>query len=161
MISIRARYLMITCSFHSNPLVNSFLHCWLPCCAERGACVPAVRWDTSGGCLDIRVQDGRSSSLRTLPCHRGCTAETPHLPCLTPLSPALTKPPSPSPLPPPHVCTPPSGSSKYFPSVLFEASMGQATSCTNHAGWPWGGRPERRRTSRMHGNPIRTVFVRG
>lgn len=63
-------------------------------------------------------------------------------------------------LPPAHVSTPPSGSSKYFPSLLFEASMGHGTSCTNHAGLPWGGRSERTGVSQTHRNPICTVFIR-
>lgn len=66
-----------------------------------------------------------------------CTTETPHLHMpYTPLCLALTQ--RLSSLPPSHVSTPPPGSSKYFPSLLFEASMGQATSCTNHAALPWG-----------------------
>jgi len=117
--------------------------------------------DTEGGGAwvgGLRVQSGQSSP-HTLPCHHGCTADSPHLPCLTPHSPALTKPPSS--LPYSHVSTPPSGSSKYFPSLLFEASMGHGTSCTNHAGLLWGGRSERTGMSQMHRNPICTVFIQG
>lgn len=108
----------------------------------------------------VTVQDGQSSSLQT------------HSPVISPamhnlhicialhcLAHALTEPPS-SP-PPSCVSTPPSGSSKYFPSLLFEASMGHGTSCTNHAGLPWGGRSERTGVSQTRRNPICTVFLRG
>lgn len=73
-------------------------------------------------------------------------------------APLLPKPPSS--LPSSHVSTPPSGSSKYFPSLLFEASMGHGTSCTNHAALPWGGWSKRTGGSQMHRNPICTVFIK-
>lgn len=119
---------------------------------------PRASGDSGASVGGLRVQNGQSSP-HTLPCHHGCTADSPHLPCLTPHSPALAKPPSS--LPSSHVSTPPSGSSKYFPSLLFEASIGHGTSCTNHAGLPWGGRSERTAESQTHRNPICTVFIRG
>lgn len=56
--------------------------------------------------------------------------------------------------PPSH----PSGSSKYFPSLLFEASMGHGTPCTNHAGRQRGSQSERTGISQTRRNPICTVF---
>lgn len=63
----------------------------------------------------------------------------------------------PSSLPHSHISTLPSGSSKYFPSLLFEASMGHGTSCTNHAGV--GGGSERTGMTKTHRNSICTVFL--
>lgn len=90
--------------------------------------------------VGIRVQDGQSS-LHT---HSPVIAAALHILhiCLALHRLALLLP-SPRHLRlPSHASTPPSGSSKYFPSLLFEASMGHGTSCTNHAGLPWGGRSE-------------------
>lgn len=115
--------------------------------------------DGGGGCLGYSPGWAVVFSAHSLPCRRGGTADSPHLHFLTLLSPALTKPPSS--LPPSPVSTPPSGSSKYFPSLLFEASMGHGTPCTNHAGLPWGGRSERTGVSQTGRNPICTVFLRG
>lgn len=104
----------------------------------------------------VAVKDEQSSSLHThylvitaaLQIHHICISlhclPSPHHLCL-----------------PSHVSTPPSGSSKYFPSLLFEASMGHGTSCTNHAGLPWGGRSERTGVSQTGRNPICTVFLWG
>lgn len=162
-ISIMAWYLMIKCLFYCNSFqlpVHSLFYCLPPFYAECGVCVAAVLRATGvGGCLGKNPRWAVVFCTHTLPCHHGRTADSPHLPCLTPLSPALTKPPSS--LPPSHVSTPPSGSSKYFPSLLFEASMGHGTSCTNHAGLPWGGRSERTGVSQTHRNPICTVFIQG
>lgn len=107
---------------------------------EHGAFVAALLGDTvGGGCPGEgpRVQDGDSSSLHThTPPVTAAALQILYLhqPRLTPV---LTMPPSS--LTPSHVSTPPPGSSKYFPSLLFEASMGHGTSCTNHAGLPTGG----------------------
>ena len=129
-------------------------------------------WHCGRGCLGLvecvgesqglRVQDGQSSvsSVHTLPlssrlhCRFSTSAFALHRsqPC------SYQAPPSSR--PPSHVSTPPSGSSKYFPSLLFEASMGHGTSCTNHAGLPWGGRPEMTGVSQTRRNPICTVFIR-
>lgn len=123
-------------------------------------CVTAVlRYSGGGGCLGNSPGWAVVFSAHSLPCHHGSNADSPHLHCLTPLSPDLTEPPSS--LPPSHVSTPPSGSSKYFPLLLFEASMGHGTSCTNHAGLLWGGRSERTGVSQTRRNPICTVFLRG
>lgn len=72
---------------------------------------------------------------------------------------SLSSPPLPSPHPLSLSSTPPSRSSKYFPSPLFEASMGHGTSSTNHSSWLWGGWSKRLRET--HRNPICTVFTWG
>lgn len=73
----------------------------------------------------------------------------------------FTKPPSS--LPHSHISTLPSGSSKYFPLLLFEASMGHGTLCTNHAGpaggWGGWGWSERTGMTKNHRNSICTVFL--
>lgn len=96
------------------------------------------------------------SALPLLSSQRHCRFSTSALPYST-----FTKPPSC--LPHSHISTLPSGTSKYFPSLLFEASMGHGTSCTNHAGPAEGGRGGRERTgmSKKHRNSICTVFLRG
>lgn len=71
-----------------------------------------------------------------------------------PDSPAASVCPAPAPSPSPDL----SGSSKYFPSLLFEASMGHGTSCTNHAGRQRGSQSERTGVSQTCRNPICTVF---
>lgn len=132
--------------------------------AEHDVCVTAVLRDAGGGGVVVvvgshllRTHTPLSSRLRLQILHI-CIA----LHRLAPLLPS-TPPPPPRhhPCLPSHVSTPPSGSSKYFPSLLFEASMGHGTSCTNHAGLPWGGRSEKTGVSQTHGNPICTVFIRG
>ncbi len=108
----------------------------------------------------VRIQDGLSFSLHTQSPVITAALQILHI-CLALHCLALLLP-SPHHLClPSHVSTPPSGSSKYFPSLLFEASMGHGTSCTNHAGLPWGGRSERTGVSQTHRNPICTVFIRG
>lgn len=162
---------MIKCLFCCNPFqppVHSFVYCLPPfffmqdvmsvlqLSSETVMVVVVVVVGVS-----VRVQDGHSSPPHThspvitaaLQILHICIA----LHCLASLLPS----PHHLCLPPSHVSTPPSGSSKYFPWLLFEASMGHGTSCTNHAGLPWGGRSERTGVSQTHGNPIRTVFIQG
>lgn len=126
------------------------LQCFPPSCAQillplchvflqNHSCITAVLGDTrgGGGCQVNSLGWTVVISAHSLLCQRGSTADSPHVHRLALLSPTLTEPPFP--LPPSNVSTPPSGSSKYFPSLLFEASMGHRTLCTNHAGLPWGG----------------------
>lgn len=92
------------------------------------------------------------SALPLLSSQRHCRFSTSALPYSTFTSP-------PSSLPHSHISTLPSGSSKYFPSLLFEASMGHGTSCTNHAGPAEGGGAERTGMTKKHRNSICTVFL--
>lgn len=95
------------------------------------------------------------SALPLLSSRRHCRFSTSALAYST-----FTKPPSS--LPHSHISALPSGSSKYFPSLLFEASMGHGTSCTNHAGpaegWGGGGGGGWGWTEK-HRNSICTVFA--
>lgn len=164
-----AWYLMIKCLSYCNSfpapraqfplLFATFFY------AEHDVCVTAVLRDTGGGggggegggggCPRRAVVSPAHTPLSSRPHCRLSTSALPYTayPCSY-QAPIVS-------LPPSHVSTPPSGSSKYFPSLLFEASMGHGTSCTNHAGLPWGGRSERTGVSQTRRNPICTVFIRG
>lgn len=141
-ISIMVGYLMMKCLLYCNslhPPTRYPPHCVSPLCAEDGVLRRSCPRGGGGGGVG-GLQDRQSSSL--------WSAHTP--PVITtalqilhicPASHWLTLLlPSPHHLRlPSHASSPPSRSSKYFPSLLFEASMGHGTSCTNHAGLPWGG----------------------
>lgn len=116
-ISIGEWYLMIKSFFYCNSFP--------PCSASPTVChrfmanMTSVLQPSCGTLAEgvgIRVQDGQQSS----PLHTHSpviTADSPHLPCLTPLSPALTKPPSA--LPPSHVLHSPIRIIQIFPLAAF------------------------------------------